>query len=478
MRSPVAAIAEAVGHGGLRCEDTVARVLDAIRRRETGEDRLNAFLAIAGESALEAARAVDRRVAAGEPTGPLAGVPVAIKDNLCTLDLPTTCGSRLLEAYRAPYEATVVRRLREAGAIPVGKTNLDEFAMGSSTEYSAFGPSRNPHDRSRVAGGSSGGSAAAVAAGLVPAALGSDTGGSVRQPAAFCGVVGFKPTWGRVSRYGLVAFASSLDQVGTIASTVEDAALLLQTIAGPDPFDATAAPHPLPDLRAACGDGLDGLTVGALDDAELEGVDAGVLDRYRRALDAMRSAGARIRTVTLPASRQAISAYYVIAPAEASSNLARYDGIRFGARASVPPGGDVVEATRSAGFGPEAKRRIMLGTFVLSEGFHDRFYGRAIRAREAIARELAALFDGGVDALFTPTAPSPAFRIGEKVEDPLQMYRSDLFTVTANLAGVPAISLPVGRVDGLPVGGQFLAGAWNEAVLVRAAAALEGVLEG
>ncbi len=472
MPLPIAAIADAVARGGLRSEDVAARTLDATRRREGGTDRLNAFLAVAGESALADARTLDRRVASGQRVGPLAGVPIAIKDNLCTLDLPTTCGSRLLEGYRSPYEATVVRRLREAGAIPVGKTNLDEFAMGSSTEYSAFGSTRNPHDLARVAGGSSGGSAAAVAAGLVPAALGSDTGGSVRQPAAFCGVVGLKPTWGRVSRYGLVAFASSLDQVGTIATTVEDAAILLQTIAGPDPFDATAAREPVPDLRAACAGGLAGLTIGVLDEAELEGVEAGVLERFHAAADAMRSAGARLRTVSLPASHQAISAYYVIAPAEASSNLARYDGVRFGMRAAAT-GDGTFEATRSAGFGPEAKRRIMLGTFVLSEGYHERFYGQALRARDAIIRELGSLFDAGVDALFTPTAPTTAFRLGEKVDDPLRMYRSDLFTVTANLARVPAISVPVGRVDGLPVGGQFVAAAWNESMLVRAAAGLE-----
>lgn len=473
MPSPIAVIADAVAGGGLRSEDAVTRALDAIRRREDGADRLNAFLAVAGESARADARELDRRIASGRAAGPLAGVPIAIKDNLCTRDLPTTCGSRLLEGYRSPYEATAVRRLREAGAIPVAKTNLDEFAMGSSTEHSAFGPTRNPHDLARVAGGSSGGSAAAVAAGLVPAALGSDTGGSVRQPAAFCGVVGLKPTWGRVSRYGLIAFASSLDQVGTIAATVEDAAILLQAVAGADPFDATAARRPVPDLRAACAGGLAGLTIGVVDEAELEGVDPGVLGRFHAAVDAMRSAGVRVRAVSLPASRQAISAYYVIAPAEASSNLARYDGGRFGMRAAPAPGGDTFDATRSAGFGAEAKRRILLGTFVLSEGYHERFYGRALRARDAIARELESLFDDGVDALFTPTAPTTAFRIGEKVDDPLLMYRSDLFTVTANLARVPAISVPVGRVGGLPVGGQFTAAAWNESMLVRVAAGLE-----
>lgn len=467
MRSPIPAIVSAVVEGVRKAEDVVAEVLSAIRRKEDGPELLNAFLATGGEAALSAARDVDRRVAAGEDGGPLAGVPVAVKDNLCTIEMPTTCASRLLEHYQSPFEATAVRRLREAGAVIVGKTNLDEFAMGSSTEHSAFGPTRNPHDPDRVPGGSSGGSAAAVAAGLVPAALGSDTGGSVRQPAAFCGIVGLKPTWGRVSRYGLVAFASSLDQIGTFGRTVRDAARLLQVIAGPDPFDATASDRPLPDLVDACSGGLEGMTIGVLNVGE--GVDPGVRDRCGQAVERMRAAGVALRHVTLPSSALAIPAYYVIAPAEASSNLARYDGVRYGQRA---PGG-VFEATRSAGFGPEAKRRIVLGTFVLSEGYHERFYGRALRTRRRIAAEFRSLFASGIDALFTPTAPTPAFRIGEKVDNPLHMYLSDLFTVTANLAGLPAVSVPVGSVDDLPVGGQFIAAEWAEHTLVRAAAGLE-----
>jgi aspartyl-tRNA(Asn)/glutamyl-tRNA(Gln) amidotransferase subunit A len=474
MPSPIAAIAAAVAGGELTAEAAVERALAAIRQRESGPERLNAFIATAGDAALAAARELDQRIAAGARPGPLAGVPVAVKDNLCTLDLPTTCASRLLSGYRSPYEATAVRRLREAGAIVVGKTNLDEFAMGSSTEHSAFGPTLNPHDRGRVPGGSSGGSAAAVAAGLVPAAIGSDTGGSVRQPAAFCGVVGLKPTWGRVSRYGLVAFASSLDQVGTFGATVEDAARLLEVIAGPDPLDATASGRPVPELCDACSGGLAGLTVGLLAADALEGVDDEVRELHAQAADRMRAAGASLRTVTLPSLPFAIPAYYVIAPAEASSNLARYDGVRFGVRVPAAESGEgMVEATRSAGFGAEAKRRIVLGTFVLSEGYHDRFYGRALDARRRIATELAAVFASGIDVLFTPTTPTPAFRIGEKTADPMQMYLSDLFTVTANLAGVPAISVPIGRTAGLPVGGQLIAAAWAEPVLVRAAAGLE-----
>jgi aspartyl-tRNA(Asn)/glutamyl-tRNA(Gln) amidotransferase subunit A len=473
----IAALASAVASGRASAVEQVRTAVNAIRQLDFGPDGLNAFIAYDVESAVAAAEAVDAAVAAGRGGGRLAGVPVAVKDNICTLDLPTTCGSRILEGYRSPYEATAVRRLREAGAIVVGKTNLDEFAMGSSTENSAFGPTRNPHDPSRVPGGSSGGSAAAVAAGIVPAALGSETGGSVRQPAAFCGVVGIKPSYGRVSRYGLVAFASSLDQIGTFGRTVADAALLLEVIAGADPWDSTSADRPVPALTAELDRGVEGLVVGVPREYFPPELDPRIATLCREAVERLRAAGAEIREISLPHTRYAIPTYYLIAPAEASSNLARYDGVRYGMRA---PGAtstvEVYEATRSLGFGPEVKRRIMLGTFALSAGYHDEYYGRAQRVRRLITQDFRRVFDDGVDVIFTPTTPSVAFRLGEKVDDPYQMYLADIFTVTANLASLPAISVPIGRVDGLPAGGQLIADRWDEATMVRAAAALERAL--
>jgi len=370
-----------------------------------------------------------------------------------------------------------VRRLRAAGAIIIGKTNLDEFAMGSSTENSAFGPTRNPHDPMRVAGGSSGGSAAAVAAGLVPAALGSDTGGSVRQPASFCGVVGIKPTYGRVSRYGLVAFGSSLDQIGTFGRTVEDAALLLEIIAGHDARDSTSVDQPVPPLLHETTLDIEGMTVGIPAEYFAHGLDPGVAALCRRAIEFLAGAGATVREVSLPHTRFAIPTYYVIATAEASSNLARFDGVRYGFRARDANGTrELYEKTRSAGFGAEVKRRIMLGTFALSAGYHDQYYGRAQRVRRLIANDFRRVFDSGIDVLFTPTTPAPPFLIGEKVQDPYQMYLSDVYTVTANLAGLPALSLPIGSLQGLPVGGQIVADAWREDRMVRAAAALERAL--
>jgi aspartyl-tRNA(Asn)/glutamyl-tRNA(Gln) amidotransferase subunit A len=454
-------------------EDVCAAALSAIRASETTDAGLNAFLAVAGDAAQSDARRVDETVAAGRPAA-LCGATIAIKDNLCTLDMPTTCGSRILEGFRSPYEATVVHRIREAGGLVVGKTNLDEFAMGSSTENSAWGPTRNPLDRHRVPGGSSGGSAAAVAAGLVHAALGSDTGGSVRQPASFCGVVGVKPTWGRVSRYGLVAFGSSLDQVGTLTRNVKDAAILLEAIAGRDARDATSADVPVPDLVTECDRDVAGLTVGVPVEYFGEGLDPTVAALCQQALARLETAGARLREISLPHTRFAIPAYYLIATAEASSNLARYDGVRYGPR----PGGartarEVYERTRGIGFGAEVKRRIMLGTFALSAGYHDEYYGRAQRARARIAGELRAAFAGGIDAIFTPTTPAPAFRIGEKSDDPYAMYLSDVYTVTANLAGLPAASVPIGRTNGLPVGGQILCDLWRDDRVIRFAAALE-----
>ncbi len=498
-------LAAALAAGDGSAAATAAAVSRSIRERDTGEAGLNAFLAhdpeLLAARAEEADAALDRARREGRRPGRLTGVPVAVKDNLTTLDHPTTCASRILEGWRSPYEATAVRRLRAAGAMIAGKTNLDEFAMGSSTENSAFGPTRNPHATDRVPGGSSGGSAAAVAAGLVPAALGTDTGGSVRQPAAFCGVVGLKPTYGAVSRYGLVAFASSLDQVGTLGRTVEDAALLLEVIAGHDPMDSTSASRPAPELLPELDRGVDGLVVGLPTEYLADPLDPAVRTRVEAAAGALEAAGAEVREISLPSTRLAIPTYYVIAPAEASSNLARYDGVRYGLRvpgrgaseqpaemadvadvgdvgALGEPGGvrEMLGATRSAGFGAEGKRRIMLGTYALSAGYYDRYYGRAQQVRARIARDLAEAFRSGVNVIFTPTTPGPAFPLGERVHDPYAMYLADVFTATANLAGIPGISVPIGTVDGLPVGGQLLADRWGEPVMVRAAAALERTL--
>ena len=432
---------------------------------EGGAEGLNAFLALADPDHLEA-----------RAEGLLAGVPVAVKDNLSTVELPTTCGSRLLEGYQAPYEATVVRKLRDAGAVVIGKTNLDEFGMGSSTENSGFGPTLNPLDRSRVPGGSSGGSAAAVAAGYTPMALGSDTGGSVRQPASFCGVVGIKPTYGRVSRYGLVAFASSLDQVGTLGRTVSDAAMLLGAIAGHDPRDATTADTPVPDFASDVGRGVEGMVVGVPSEYFPDALDPAIRELLDKALGRLVDAGARLQGVALPSTSYAIPSYYVLAPAEASSNLARFDGVRFGVRQSGPDIGSMYERTRR-GFGDEVKRRIMLGTYALSSGYYDEYYGTAQQARSLVAQDFAGAFEH-VDVLFTPTAPTPAFGLGEHTDDPLAMYLSDVFTVTANLAGIPGMSVPVGEVDGLPVGGQVLAPWWDESAMLAVAGALEAALAG
>jgi aspartyl-tRNA(Asn)/glutamyl-tRNA(Gln) amidotransferase subunit A len=477
-RRPVSAIAAAVS-GGVDSAGAVARsAMTEVVNGESGPGPLNAFISFDYDAVMEEAAAVDARVAAGE-TLDLAGVPVAIKDNICTVGLPTTCASRILAGYVSPFEATAVRRLRAAGALVAGKTNMDEFGMGSSTENSAVGPTRNPRDTARVPGGSSGGSAAAVAAGWVPAALGSETGGSVRQPAAFCGIVGLKPSYGRVSRYGLVAYASSLDQIGVFGRNVADAALLLDVVAGPDPLDATTGvhqPEPLAPIAAAPSV-LSGLVVGVPDEYFPAALHPGVRDACQEALDALRARGATIRPVSLPHTHHAVPAYYVIATAEASSNLSRYDGVRFGVRAPDAGGTlELYERSRSAGFGPEVKRRIMLGTYVLSSGYHDQYYGTAQKVRTLICRDFDAAFAAGVHVLFTPTAPTPAFLLGEKTGDPYEMYLSDVFTVTANLAALPALSLPVGSAAGLPVGGQFIGPRWREDLLVRVAAALEAEL--
>ncbi len=408
--------------------------------------------------------------------GALAGIPFAVKDNIATRHLPTTCASRILEGYVSPYEATVVKRLREAGAVLVAKTNCDEFAMGSSTEHSAFGPARNPVAPTRVPGGSSGGSAAAVAAGIVPIALGSETGGSVRQPAAFCGVVGVKPTYGRVSRYGLVAFASSLDQVGVFGATVSHAARAMEVIAGRDERDSTSADRPVPRLGFDGTERLDGVTVGRPREYFPESLDARMRERVDAALAALRDRGAEVKEISLEHTDLAIPVYYIIATAEASSNLARFDGVRYGFRATESDGlKGMYEATRSLGFGPEVTRRILLGTYVLSAGYYDAYYRKAQQVRTLITRDFGDAFDSGVDVLITPTTPTPAFEIGCKSE-PYEMYLNDIFTATANLAGVPAMSVPVGAIDGLPVGAQIIARHFDEAKMFRVASVLENAL--
>jgi len=464
-------IAAAVRAGERSARDAVDGALAAI---EAGDGEIHAFNVVTADVARAAADAVDRRVAAGQDPGPLAGVPVALKDNLCTRGIATTCSSRILEGWRPPYDATVVQRLAAAGAVAVGKTNLDEFAMGSSTENSAFGATRNPHDTSRVPGGSSGGSAAAVAAGFAPLALGSDTGGSIRQPAALCGVIGFKPTYGLVSRYGLVAFASSLDQIGPFAATVADAAALFEAIAGHDPLDATSIPEPVPAVSAHLHDGIDGLRVGVITELlDAEGIAPDVSARTRQAADALSAAGAKVDDVSVPAVLYGLSAYYLIAPAEASSNLARFDGVRYGLRVDAPTTNEMMIATRTQGFGAEVKRRIMLGTYALSAGYYDAYYGKAQRVRTLIAQEFADAYQR-FDALLSPTSPTTAFPLGDKTADPLTMYLNDVCTIPSNLAGHPAISVPFGAGDdGLPVGVQVLAPSLAEVDLFRVAAALE-----
>ena len=462
-------IARQVRTGARTARDVVEEHLAAIDGRER---ELHAFNLVLAEEARAGADEVDGRVAAGDDPGPLAGVPVALKDNLCTRGIPTTCSSRILEGWRPPYDATVVTRLREAGAVVVGKTNMDEFAMGSSTENSAFGPTRNPHDPTRVPGGSSGGSAAAVAAGFVALALGSDTGGSIRQPAALCGVVGVKPTYGLVSRYGLVAFASSLDQVGPFAADVADAALALEVIAGYDGADSTSIPHAGPSLSDALLQGVDGLRIGVIGEL-VEGIDPDVGTRVAEAAGALEAAGAKVDEASVPATTLGLSAYYLLATAEASSNLARYDGVRYGLRVDGDDITAMYGATRSAGFGAEVKRRIMLGTYALSAGYYDAYYGQAQRARTLILRDFEAAY-ASYDLLLAPTTPTTAFELGAKTADPLTMYLSDVCTIPSNLAGHPAISVPYGRGDdGLPIGVQLLAPALGEATMFRAAAALE-----
>ncbi|MDO8362890.1 MAG: Asp-tRNA(Asn)/Glu-tRNA(Gln) amidotransferase subunit GatA [Actinomycetota bacterium] len=467
-----AAVAAAVRSGATKAADVVEQHLAAIAAREP---EIHAFNTVLAEQARERAAQIDASVAAGNDPGPLAGVTVALKDNMCTRGVPTTCSSKILDGWKPPYDATVVNMLRDAGAIIVGKTNLDEFAMGSSTENSAFGPTRNPHDTSRVPGGSSGGSAAAVAAGFSQIALGSDTGGSIRQPAALCGVVGVKPTYGYVSRYGLVAFASSLDQIGPFASSVEDAALMLDVIGGHDPHDSTSIPQRHPSLTEAIQQGVEGLRVGRITDLP-EGADPDVQERLDAAFEALRAAGATIVDVQVPAFTFGLTAYYLIAPAEASSNLARYDGVRYGLRVDAADTNEMYGVTRAAGFGDEVKRRIMLGTYALSAGYYDAYYGKALKVRRLIHDDFERAYQQA-DVLLTPTSPSVAFKFGSKGDNPFAMYLCDTYTIPTNLAGHPGMSVPFGTgAEGLPVGVQVLAGTLQEPVMFRAAAALERAL--
>jgi len=465
----VRAIAAAVRSG----ETTATSLVEeAFRRVDRDEASLHCFNLLTREAAFAAAAAVDEAVAQGRDPGPLAGVPVALKDNLCTTGIATTCSSKILAGWEPPYDATVVTRLRQAGAVAVGKTNLDEFAMGSSTENSAFGPTRNPWDLTRVPGGSSGGSSAAVAAGLVAFGLGSDTGGSIRQPASLCGVVGIKPTYGVVSRYGLIAFASSLDQIGTFAPTVGDAAAALQVIAGHDACDSTSLPEPAPDLLGTLGEGVQGLRIGLIEDF-LPDVAPACARAAEDAGEALAGAGASVERVSIPEMLLGLPAYYIIAPAEASSNLARYDGVRYGLRVDGPDVESMNARTRAEGFGPEVRRRIMIGTYALSAGYYDAYYGQAQKARTLVIRAFERAYER-FDVLLAPTTPSTAFEFGAKTQNPIDMYLSDLCTIPSNLSGHPAVSVPFALdSDGLPVGVQVLAPALGEALMLRVAAALE-----
>jgi aspartyl-tRNA(Asn)/glutamyl-tRNA(Gln) amidotransferase subunit A len=461
------AIRDAVSAGRVSAVEVCQSSLDRIN---TTDATLGAFLSVAAERALDRARTIDQE----KHRGPLAGVPVAVKDNIITRGIRTTAASRMLKDYLPPYDATVITRLEAAGAIIIGKTNCDEFAMGSSTENSAFGPSRNPWDPERTPGGSSGGSAVAVAAGMTPLGLGSDTGGSIRQPASFCGIVGLKPTYGRVSRYGLIAFASSLDQIGPLARTAHDAALALSVLAGPDPRDSTVSRQAVPDYSSALSGDIRGLRIGVPRSMLQQGVDESVRGCFFQALEVLRERGADIIDIELPHARYAISTYYFVATAEASSNLARYDGVRYGFRADGNLDlRDMYEKTRRQGFGPEVKRRIMLGTYVLSAGYYDAYYLKAQQVRTLVRRDYEQAFQK-VDAVAMPTSPTPAFKIGEHVEDPLQVYLMDVFTVSANLAGLPAISVPCGLTPNrLPTGLQMTGRPFDEATLLRIGDAYE-----
>lgn len=473
-----------LAHGRFTSVDVTRACLDRIERFD---DKIGAFLDVDAARAIEQAECSDRRRADRQTLGRLDGIPIAIKDVLCTAGWRTTCASRMLANFIPPYDATVISKLRTAGLVLIGKTNMDEFAMGGSTENSALGTTRNPWDVTRVPGGSSGGSAAAVAARMVPLAVGTDTGGSIRQPAAYCGVVGLKPTYGRVSRYGLVAFASSLDQVGPMARTAEDAALLLEVLAGHDPRDSTSANDPVPAYAEHLGHDLDGLKVGVVSEHFRDGLDPDIRNAVQAAIGQLQTLGATVHVVSLPHSKYAIATYYVIAPCEASSNLARYDGVHYGYRSDATDrknasgrtaaDSDDVESplvrmyrrSRAEGFGPEVKRRIMLGTYALSAGYYDAYYLSALRVRRLIRDDYSAAFEK-VDVLVGPTTPSPAFRLGEKKDDPLSMYLEDLYTVSANLAGIASLSIPCGHTSsGLPIGLQLQAAPFAESLLLRVA---------
>lgn len=478
IRQTAATLASAIAEGEVSAREVTQAHLDRIAEVD---DRVHAFLHVDGEGALATADAVDARRAAGDTLGPLAGVPLALKDILAMKGVPTTCGSRILEGWRPPYDATVVERLRAAGIPILGKTNMDEFAMGSSTEHSAYGPTHNPWDLDRIPGGSGGGSAAAIASFEAPLAIGTDTGGSIRQPAAVTGTVGVKPTYGGVSRYGLVALASSLDQAGPCTRTVMDAALLHSVIGGHDPRDSTSIPDPMPDVVAAAARAdVRGMRIGLVRELTGEGYQAGVEQRFREAVEILEHLGAEVVEVSCPHFEYALGAYYLILPSECSSNLARFDGMRYGLRvgddgnASVE---EVMSLTREAGFGPEVKRRIMLGTYALSSGYYDAYYGQAQKVRTLIQRDFEAAF-AQCDVLVSPTAPTTAFRIGEKVDDPLAMYLNDVATIPVNMAGNCAMSLPVGLApeDGLPVGLQVMAPPMADDRLYLVGGALEGAL--
>jgi aspartyl-tRNA(Asn)/glutamyl-tRNA(Gln) amidotransferase subunit A len=478
-RMTAAEIAKAVADGAASAEEITRAHLDRIA---AVDDRVHAFLHVDTDGALDAARAVDARRRAGETLGPLAGVPVAVKDIVTTRGVPTTAGSRILEGWRPPYDATVVERLRGAGTVILGKTNMDEFAMGSSTEYSAYGPTYNPWDLRRIPGGSGGGSAAALAAYEAPLAIGTDTGGSIRQPGAVTGTVGAKPTYGGTSRYGLIAFSSSLDTPGPCARTVEDAALLHAVIAGHDPRDSTSIPQPVPPVveaarRGATGD-LTGVRLGLVSEFDGEGAEPGVMAAFRDAVDALTKLGAEVVEVSCPHFQYALPAYYLIAPSECSSNLARFDGVRYGLRTGDDGSKaleEVMSLTREAGFGPEVKRRIMIGTYALSSGYYEAYYGQAQKVRTLITRDFTAAFER-VDVLISPTTPFVAFPLGARTADPYQMYLADLFTIPTNLYGGPGISVPCGLSDGLPVGLQVMAPTMADDRMYRVAAALESAV--
>jgi aspartyl-tRNA(Asn)/glutamyl-tRNA(Gln) amidotransferase subunit A len=475
-RATAVETAAAIAAGTTSAVEATQAALDRIAKVD---DTIRAFLHVDTEGALAAAAAVDARRDAGEKLGPLAGVPLALKDVLTATGMPTTCGSRILEGWRPPYDATVTSRLREAGVVIIGKTNMDEFAMGSSTENSAYGPTRNPWDTTKIPGGSSGGSAAAVAAFETPLAIGTDTGGSIRQPASVCGLVGVKPTYGGVSRYGLVAFSSSLDQAGPMARTVTDAALLHTAIAGHDPLDSTSIDAPVPDLvGAAAARDLTGVRIGVVRELDGDGYADGVRSGFVAALDVLRELGATVVEVSCPNFAYALPAYYLIAPSECSSNLARFDAMRYGARVGGPDDSaeTVMSVTREAGFGPEVKRRIILGTYALSAGYYDAYYGQAQKVRTLVSRDFAAAYELA-DVLVSPTTPTPAFGLGEKVDDPVAMYLSDLCTIPSNLAGGAAMSLPVALADGLPVGFQIMAPPLADDRLYRVGGALEAALD-